>query len=247
MLVKAGPTASRCWSACLAARATTRSARSSVGQRRRASCDDHRPARETAPLAELGLRTDAVEIAQTRERPHALVVSKQVLGYHASMRDAVQPDLNSFTLVFRGRSYGDFEVGQTIEHSAGRTITMADNLLFCTALCWWRPVYVDEPSAQAEGHPTTPINPMLLVCIAVGLSVEDLSEGGGPFLGVDDVQFLRAVYPNDTIRSSSVVKSKRLSRSHPDMGVVTWRTVASNQHGDEVVRLTRTNLVSVEG
>ena len=40
------------------------------------------------------------------------------------------------------------------------------------------------------------VDPLLVLCTVIGLSVEDLSEAGGPFLGVEDVEFLRPVYPD---------------------------------------------------
>ena len=33
------------------------------------------------------------------------------------------------------------------------------------------------------------MNPLLVFNTVFGITVEDLSEGGGPFLGVDEVQF----------------------------------------------------------
>ena len=46
------------------------------------------------------------------------------------------------------------------------------------------------PSTPAPtGIPAVVINPMLVLCTVVGLSVEDLSEAGGPFLGVDELTF----------------------------------------------------------
>ena len=64
---------------------------------------------------------------------------------------------------------------------------------------------------------------MLVLCTAVGLSVEDLSESGGPFLGIDDCVFLRPVYPGDTITAISRVVRMRTSASKPGVGIVTWR------------------------
>ena len=70
---------------------------------------------------------------------------------------------------------------------------------------------------------------MLVLCTAVGLSVEDLSEAGGPFLGVNEIRFLEPVYPGDTLSARSTVVDARESGSRPDFGIVTWETEASNQ------------------
>jgi len=101
--------------------------------------------------------------------------------------------------------------------------------------------------ARAHGHPDVVVHPLLVLCTAVGLSVEDLSEAGGPFLGINQVEFLRPVYPGDTVTARSTVLSARASESRPAFGIVTWRTEGQNQRGEVVVRYERTNLVARRG
>lgn len=154
-------------------------------------------------------------------------------------------DISSFPLVRHGNQYQDFEAGQVWRHHWGRTITEADNVLFSSAMCYWNPMYINREFAKANGHPDVVVNPMLVLCTVLGLSVEDLSEGGGPFLGVNDCTFHRPVYPGDTITASSVVEEKRASASRPGAGIVTWHTEAHNQRGELVLDYRRTNLVSM--
>ena len=163
------------------------------------------------------------------------------------MSGAETPDLDSFPLVGKGNKYEDFEVDQTIPHHWGRTLTEADNVAFSTATCAWLPLHLNVEYARSQGHPDVAINPMLVLCTAVGLSVEDLSESGGPFLGIDDCVFHRPVYPGDTITASSRVVTKRTSASKSGVGIVTWHTTATNQRGELVVELVRTNLVACRG
>jgi len=91
------------------------------------------------------------------------------------------------------------------------------------------------------------VDPLLVLCTVIGLSVEDLSEAGGPFLGVEDVEFLRPVHPGDTITARSRVVSRRESESRPGFGIVTWETEGRNQRGEAVVSYRRTNLVAKRG
>ncbi|WP_033294967.1 MaoC family dehydratase [Amycolatopsis jejuensis] len=154
-----------------------------------------------------------------------------------------EPDLDAFPVRMRGRKFEDFADGQVLHHHWGRTLTAADNVVFSTATCTWLPLYLNAEFARAAGHPEPPVNPMLVLATVIGLSVEDLSEAGGPFLGVDDCEFRRPVYPGDTLTASSTVLSMRASASRPE-GIVTWRTRAHNQRGDLVLHLTRTNLVA---
>ncbi len=135
-------------------------------------------------------------------------------------------------------------MGRAFDHHWGRTITAGDNALFSTATCNWNPMHLNAEFAKAHGHRDMVVNPMLVLCTAVGLSVEDLSEIGGPFLGMEDVRFHQPVYPGDTLVAGSRVVDARESASRPGTGIVTWHTEARNQHGELVVDFLRTNLVA---
>ncbi len=157
------------------------------------------------------------------------------------------PDLDAFPLVPKGRAFEDFRPGQSFEHHWGRTLGAADNALFTSLTLAWTPLYLNAEYARAHGHPDVVVHPLLVLSTAVGLSVEDLSEAGGPFLGVDAVRFERPVHPGDTITARSTVVAARESESRPAFGIVTWRTEAVNQRGEIVLRFERTNLVARRG
>jgi acyl dehydratase len=152
-------------------------------------------------------------------------------------------DRTSFERVNRVRYFEDFSVGQAFDHHWGRTLTAADNVAFSTSMCCWLPMYLNVPYAQAHGHPDAVIHPMLVLCTVVGLSAEDLSEGGGAFLGLEDCTFHRPVYPGDTLAVRSTVVATRPSRSRAG-GIVSWHTAARQQHGELVADFVRTNLVA---
>jgi itaconyl-CoA hydratase len=152
--------------------------------------------------------------------------------------------------ISKGNLYDDFEVGQVFSHHWGRTLNQGDNSLFSTLTLSFNPLYFNEPYARAHGHRQTPVNPMLVFLTVFGLSVEDLSEAGGLFLGVDDLTFHRVVYPGDTLVARSTVIEKRESQSRPGSGIVTWHTsgflLPTRQQPDGeplVVDFRRSNLV----
>lgn len=153
-------------------------------------------------------------------------------------------DFDDFPVVERGNRFEDFSEGQLLEHHWGRTLTAGDNAFFSTAMCNWNPMHLNVEYAKAHGHPDVVVNPMLVLCTVVGLSVEDLSEIGGPFLGMNDVTFHRPVHPDDTLTARSTVVAARESDSRPGAGIVTWHTEAHNQRGELVVDYHRTNLVA---
>jgi acyl dehydratase len=128
-------------------------------------------------------------------------------------------DPTAFRTIPHGHAFEEFEVGRRFEHHWGRTLNEGDNSLF-----------------------TTVVNPFLVLCTVVGLSVEDLSEAGGPFLGIDELTFHRPVYPGDTLTARSEVIAARESGSQPAFGIVTWHTEGFNQNGDLVIDYKRSNL-----
>lgn len=154
------------------------------------------------------------------------------------------PVLADFPVWDRAAYFERFEVGQVLEHHWGRTLSAGDATEFSTVLCNWNPMHLDVEFARGHGHPDVVVNPMLVLCTVVGLSVEDLSESGGPFLGVDECTFPNPVYPGDTLTARSEVLAVRESSSRPETGIVTWRTTGSNQRGEVVCEYVRSNLIA---
>lgn len=143
----------------------------------------------------------------------------------------------------KGHQFEDFTEGQVFEHHWGRTITDGDNTWFSTQTLSFNPMYFNESYARELGHERMVVNPLLLFNTTFGMSVEDLSEGGGLFLGVDECEFLDHVYVGDTITAKSTVVNKRISKSNKSAGIVTWLTEGFNQHGTKVIAFERTNFV----
>lgn len=146
-------------------------------------------------------------------------------------------------LMSKGNRFEDFQEGQVFNHHWGRTITDGDNALFSTQTLSFNPLYLNEPYARLHGHPAMVVNPLLVFNTTFGMSVEDLSEGGGFFLGVDDCIFLKPLHVGDTLIARSTVVSKRESKSNRTAGIVTWFTEGFNQHDEKVIEFKRTNFV----
>src|ERR1700677_258827 len=143
----------------------------------------------------------------------------------------------------RGNRYGDFTPGQVFRHHWGRTLTVGDNVLFTTLTLHYNPLYPNIEYARLHGHAELVVCPLLLFNTVFGLSVEDLSENGGPFLGVDALTYHRDVSVGETIYAESEVISRRETASRPDYGIVTWRTRGVNGEGVLLIDFDRTNLV----
>src|SRR2546423_7158570 len=133
-----------------------------------------------------------------------------------------------------GRYYEDFNVGDAYRHHWGRTLTEGECQLFTTSTMNANPLYFNREYARALGHPACPVNPLLVMNVVFGMTVEDLSEQALAHLGYWQMKFPAWVYPGDTLLSSSEVLDKRESGSKPDRGIVHVRTTGKNQRGEEV-------------
>lgn len=62
--------------------------------------------------------------------------------------------------------------------------------------------------------------------------------------GIDELRWLRPVYPGDTLRCESEVLDKRASESRPEMGIFHSRMTVFNQDGKPVMTFISTGLVA---
>lgn len=143
----------------------------------------------------------------------------------------------------KGRLFEDFHVGQKFEHHWGRTIVEADTILFTTLTMSFNPLYFNRDYARLHGHRDIVVNPQLVFNVVLGLSVEDCSEIGGPFVGVYDLVYERPVYPGTTIVARSETIEVRISESNPENGIVTWLTAGHDEQGERLVSFRRSNLI----
>ena len=148
---------------------------------------------------------------------------------------------------YYGHYYEDFEIGRVFEHHWGRSLNEGDNSMFSTLTLSFNPHYYNREYAMAHGHPDVVINPMLVFDTVFGLSVEDLSERGGAFLGVNELTYHQPVYPGDTLRAKSTVVDRRKSENRKGFGIATWYTQGFNQKNELVVDFKRTNMIPVRG
>jgi itaconyl-CoA hydratase len=143
----------------------------------------------------------------------------------------------------RGNTLENFSVGQAFRHHWGRTLTTSDNVLFATLTLHYNPLYTNADYARSRGFPDLVVCPLLLFNTVFGLSVEDLSEAGGPFLGVDQLAYHRPMIVGETVYADSEVLGLRETASRPGYGIVTWRTRGTTAEGETLIEYQRANLV----
>ncbi|WP_312977479.1 MaoC family dehydratase [Corynebacterium sp.] len=148
------------------------------------------------------------------------------------------------TVEQRGLWFDELETGVTYRHSPGRTLTQADNVQFSTMTMNPQSLHLDVAGSEATEFGEPLINSLLTMSVLIGLSVGHLTQGTiVANLGFEDTVFPAPVFSGDTIYGRTEVLDKRLSRSRPNQGIVTFRHTAENQDGVVVALVTRTTLM----
>ena len=135
-----------------------------------------------------------------------------------------------------GRYFEDFEVGDVYRHWPGKTITEADDHLFCLITMNHHPLHLDAHYAETETQfKQNVVVGNLVYSLALGMSVPDVSGRAIANLEVESLQHKAPMFHGDTLYAETTVVDKKESSSKPDRGVVTVETRGQNQEGTEVV------------
>lgn len=139
-----------------------------------------------------------------------------------------------------GLYFEEFEVGQVFKHELTRSVTEADNMLFCNMTMNPQPLHIDFHFAKDTEFGQPLVNSLFTLGLVIGISVYDTTLGTTiANLGMKDTQFPNPVFHGDTIRVETSVKSLRESKSRPNAGIVEFEHKGINQHGDVVCLCTR--------
>ena len=143
-----------------------------------------------------------------------------------------------------GRYFEDFEVGDVYRHWPGKTVTEADDHLFCALTMNQHPLHLDAHYAatQAEHGKNVVVGP-LVYSLALGMSVRDVSGRAIANLETESLRHVAPLFHGDTLYAVTTVLETRASESKPDRGIVTVETRGTNQHGTEVLTFRRKVMV----
>ena len=147
-----------------------------------------------------------------------------------------------------GRYYEDFEIGDVYKHWPGKTITEAEDILFCAMTMNQHPLHSDRNYAETStqfGKNVVVGN--FVYSVVLGQSVPDVSGRAIANLEVESLKHASPTFHGDTIYSESKVVDKRESQSKPDRGVVTVETIGYKQDGTIVCEFRRRVMVPKRG
>lgn len=145
-----------------------------------------------------------------------------------------------------GIDFEDFEPGMVFEHRPGRTVYQSENLQHSLLTLNQAAIHLDEHYASFTEFG----KPLIVTTLTLGIIMAMTTKTFGRVcanLGMTDVKMLSPVFDGDTLYSRSEVLSKRNSNSRPGNGLLTVKTVGSNQHGKPVCEYQRTLLVYLRG
>jgi 2-methylfumaryl-CoA hydratase len=157
-----------------------------------------------------------------------------------------RPDLSRVRAPQYGRHLEDFVPGQVFAHPRGFTFERGDVRAFATTFMQANPLYLNREYAQAHGFEDLLVSPQMLFNVVLSLGVQNDSEKAMANLGYYQAQFLRPVYPGDTVRAlTKVVERKERGEGKP--GIVHIRTLGVNKRGETVLQYERKIMVRGSG
>ena len=143
-----------------------------------------------------------------------------------------------------GRYFEDFNVGDVFRHWPGKTITEADDHLFCMITMNHHPLHTDAWFAEHESvQGKNVVVGNLVYSLVLGMSVPDVSGSAIANLEVESLIHRHPTFHGDTIYAETRVLDVTPSSSKPDRGIVTVETKGFNQDGVEVCYFRRKVMV----
>src|ERR1700755_2562224 len=142
----------------------------------------------------------------------------------------------------------DFLPGHLQKHGLRRTGTQMDNMLFSNMTLNPQPLHIDRHFCETETEWGQPLmNSLFTLGLMIGIQVSDMTVGTTiANLGMTDVRFPNPLFEGDTVNCSTVVVSKRESKSRPGAGIVEFHHRAYNQDNKLVAECKRSAFMRMQ-
>lgn len=138
----------------------------------------------------------------------------------------------------------DYEPGDVYRHWPGKTITEAEDHMFCMLTMAASPLHVDRKFAASESEfGRNVVVGTFIYSLLLGMSVPDISGRAIANLGVGELRHLAPLFHGDTLYGVTEIISVRPSESRPTQGILTVRTDGLNQDDMKVCTFTRAVLL----
>jgi acyl dehydratase len=146
-----------------------------------------------------------------------------------------------------GRYLEEFEVGAVYKHWPAKTVTEADDHMFCLLTMNHHPLHINDVYAAESQQGRNVVVGPLVYSLALGMSVGDVSGKAIANLATEELRHPAPVFHGDTLFAESEVLEVKPSQSKPDRGVVKVHTRVYKQDGTLVAEFKRAVLVPRAG
>jgi acyl dehydratase len=143
-----------------------------------------------------------------------------------------------------GGYFDEYEVGDVFQHWPGKTITEAEDHMFCLLTMAASPLHIDRSFAATESaYGKNVVVGTYVYALLLGMSVPDISGRAIANLGLSELRHLKPMFHGDTLYGETEVLMLRPSKSRPCTGIMTVRTDGHNQDRLRVCTFTRSVLL----
>lgn len=135
--------------------------------------------------------------------------------------------------------FEDMQVG--LKRSFGRYEVTLDEVLEFARKYDPQPFHLSDEAAAETHFGRLAASGWHTCAMTMSMNVEAMKENPSAGLGaagVDELRWLKPVYPGDTLRCETEVVEVRPSNSRPDIGSIRSQTTTFNQHDEPVMRFT---------
>ncbi|WP_417621702.1 MaoC family dehydratase [Parasphingorhabdus sp.] len=144
--------------------------------------------------------------------------------------------------------YEDIEIG-VVEKFGHYEVTREEVIEFATKYDP-QPFHLDDEAAAKTHFGKLSASGWHTGSMAMRMMVENFKKHekaglGSP--GIDNLRWIKPVFPGDILRCESETLSKRRSESRPEMGITIGRLTVFNQNNEPVMTMESTGLIKVRG
>ena len=144
--------------------------------------------------------------------------------------------------------YEDIEIG-VVQSFGEYPVTREEIIEFATKYDP-QPFHLDDEAAAKTHFGQLSASGWHTGSMAMRMIVENFKKHkqaglGSP--GIDNLRWIKPVFPGDTLRCESEILSKRRSESRPEMGITIGRLTVFNQNDEPVMTMESTGLIAVRG
>jgi acyl dehydratase len=142
-----------------------------------------------------------------------------------------------------GRYLEEFDVGAVYKHWPAKTVTEAEDHLFCLLTMNHHPLHINDVYAKESQQGRNVVAGPFVYSVVFGMTVSDISGKAIANLATEELSHPNPVFHGDTLFVETEVLDVKPSKSKPDRGIVKVHTRALNQDGVLVAEFKRLVLV----